>query len=130
MDERATGPQPAPAEPVAPVRRPKPFADFRNPFDDGSAAGQSPDDLVRYSFLALEAWAFERNLARRPDETPLEFAYRLGREIPPLERDAQRLTVLYARLAYARRRLPEGSRDVIREFWTQLELVAEQPLSA
>jgi len=29
-----------------------------------------------------------------------------------------------------RRRLPETSREAIQEFWTQLELTAEQPLWA
>ena len=89
-------------EAVVVQERPRPFADFRNPFADGSAAGRSPDDLVRYSFSALEAWAFERDLPRRPDETPLEFGDRLRTEVPALDEDATRLVTLYVRLAYAR----------------------------
>ena len=34
----------------------------------------SPDDLVRYTFEAVQAWAAERDLPRRVGETPLEFA--------------------------------------------------------
>ena len=71
-------------EAVVVQERPRPFADFRNPFADGSAAGRSPDDLVRYSFAALEAWAFEHDLPRRPDETPLEFADRVGADVPAM----------------------------------------------
>ena len=36
---------------------PRPFSSFANPFLDGSAEQQSPAELVRYSFEALEAWA-------------------------------------------------------------------------
>src|SRR5207237_6694670 len=90
--------------PVEVVPRPRPFADFRNPFADGSAAGQSPEELVCYSFTALEAWACERDLSRRIDETPLEFADRLSERVPALGANAQQLALLYARLAYARRR--------------------------
>src|SRR5205823_5182675 len=97
-------------EAVVVQHRPRPFADFRNPFADGSAAGQSPEELVCYSFTALEAWACERDLSRRIDETPLEFSARLGELVPTLDADAQRLTALYAQLAYARRRLPDASR--------------------
>jgi hypothetical protein len=108
-------------ESVVVQERPRPFTDFRNPFADGAAAGWSSDELVRYSFVALEAWAFERDLPRRPDETPLEFADRIATEVPALALDSQRLIGLYAGLAYARRRLPEASREQVRAFWQTLE---------
>src|SRR5207248_5329116 len=92
-----------------------------NPCADGSAARRSPDELVRYSFAALEAWAYERDLARRDDETPLEFADRLGGEVPALDAGGRALTALYGRLAYARRRPPEASRAQVEHFWQALE---------
>jgi hypothetical protein len=117
-------------EAVVVRERPRPFADFRNPFADGSAAGRSPEELVSYSFAALEAWATERDLPRRIDETPLEFSARIGEQVPDLNTDAQRLTVLYARLAYARRRLPDTCRKEVAQFWQQLESVPEQRVVA
>src|SRR5205807_4487733 len=39
------------------VYRAVPFSAFHNPFLDGSADRQSPNQLVRYSFEALQAWA-------------------------------------------------------------------------
>src|SRR5262249_32728231 len=74
-------------EPVEKAAPPRPFSDFPNPFHDGRATRWSPDQLVRYSFDALQAWANERDLGRRPDETPLEFVRRLGDEVPALEAD-------------------------------------------
>jgi hypothetical protein len=107
-----------------------PFSFFRDPFQSGEAAGQSPEELVRYTFDALEAWARERHLARRDGETPLEFARRVGDEVPALEGDVLRLADFYVRVVYARMRLPEGTREPLRRFWQLLRAVVERPLSA
>lgn len=103
------------------VQPPRPFSSFRNPFDSGAARSQSPAELVKYSFAALEAWAWEHEQGRDPHETPLEFAARLAKEHQSLETGAPRLAGLYARLAYARGSLPEASRAHVEEFWRQLE---------
>lgn len=117
----------------APVerRRPlRPFRSYRNPFTDGGAESMTPAELVRYSFEALEAWAQERQLGRRDDETPLEFAERIGDEAPALAAEARRLATLYARVLYARGTLPAAWRAALEQFWERIEAVAEQPLSA
>ncbi len=107
----------------------RPFADFRNPFA-GGRIGMAMPELIRYTFAAAQAWARERDLGRQPGETPLEFAGRVGAEVPALEQEVQRLAVLYARAVYARGGLPSDSVEVLRQFWQRLEAVAEQPLSA
>jgi hypothetical protein len=118
-------------EPAAAMARPpRPFSSFRNPFDDGSADRVSPVELVRYSFAALQAWANEHDLGRPPDETPLEFAARVGDEVPALDVDARQLALLYARAVYARGGMPSDCIESLRHFWEKLETVQEQPLSA
>ena len=110
---------------------PPPFRSFTNPFLDGSAQGRAPEELTRFSFEALEAWAWEHDLARWAEETTLEFANRVGREVPALEGDALRLAALYARVLYARGSLPAANAlAVLAQFWEKIEAVAEQPLSA
>jgi hypothetical protein len=109
---------------------PRPFASFRNPFDNGSGDRRPLRELVRYSFEALEAWAREQGLPRPPDETPGEFAGRVGDAFPALETEARRLADLYARVAYAREPLPAAGRPALQHFWQRLLAVAEQPLSA
>ena len=91
---------------------------------------RSPEELVRYSFEALQALAWERGVGRNPDETPLEFAARLGADLPAVESEARRLVALYARAAYARGRLPTSCLPAVRQFWQCLEGAAESPLSA
>ncbi len=109
---------------------PRPFASYRNPFLEGTAERQSPEELVRYSFEALQAWARERALGRRPEETPLEFAGRLAVEVPGMEADTRQLTVLYARVEYARGALTASCLGLVRQFWERLETVERRPLSA
>ena len=103
-----------------PVDTRVPFSSFSNPFADGTAAGRSPEELVRYSFEALEAWAGDRDVPRRPDETALEFAARLGKDFGWLREDARKLALLVARLVYARGNLPAGTRDALDHFWDRL----------
>jgi hypothetical protein len=119
--------QSAAAEPAPP---PRPFASFRDPFRTGAGAGLSAEELVRYSFEALEAWAAERHLARQVGETPLEFAERLGEEFPVLEADVRRLADLVAGLAYAPDGLDGDYRESLRRFWRVLVDAVERPMSA
>jgi hypothetical protein len=109
---------------------PRPFSSYDNPFRDGSSGWQSPEELVRLTFEAFEAWAREHDLPRQSGETPLEFTHRVGQEVPPLELETKELGSLYVRAAYAEVRLPESSRDSLRQFWERLETVEEAPLSA
>jgi hypothetical protein len=108
---------------------PRPFASFTNPFLDGRAEQLSPDALTRYSFEALQAWAWEQGVGRRRAETPLEFAERLGTDRPRMETEIRSLAGLYARLAYARSSLTPACLGLLKQFWQRLEAIEEKPLS-
>ena len=107
----------------------KPFASYGNPFHDGRGERRPVKEIVKYTFAALQASAREHNVERRPGETPLEFAGRLGEEFPGLEADVRRFTILYARTVYDYGPLPGNALDVVRQFWKRLETAAEQPMS-
>lgn len=112
-----------PGEPVsvrAEVHKPRrPFATFANPFD--GAAPLVPEEIVRYTFAALDAWADEHGWGRRPEETPREFAARLGEEVPALEEDMARFADLYAAAVYARATLTPACLPAVRKLWRLLE---------
>jgi hypothetical protein len=109
----------AQAEAPAEARR-RPFASFTDPFLSGSAGRMSAEDLVGYSFAALEAWAYERGHARRADETPLEFAERLGHAAPQAAPQVREMAGWYARVAYARQQLTPAGHDALRRLWLAL----------
>ena len=50
------------------------FSSFQDPFAAGTVDRFTPQQLVNYSFEALQAWASERNCGRSDEQTPLEFA--------------------------------------------------------
>jgi hypothetical protein len=83
------------------------------------------DELVRYTFAALQAWAAERDWGRQEGETPLEFAERLGDEVPALADDLRRVAMLYARCVYGAGGVPDGVAQALRRFWERLEAGAE-----
>lgn len=108
----------APAEQSVPATaQPRPFADFPDPFARGIAGRYAPEELVRYSFLALEAWAREHDCAREPEDTPHEFAAKIGLAAPVLAQDALHLADLYCQAAYAPDALSIASVEPLRRLW-------------
>jgi hypothetical protein len=117
-----------PAKEAAPVVEPyRPFASFSNPFADGRAARSSADELVKYTFSALEAWAYERGAARRAEETPLEFTARVSTAFPALGGDAGRVGGWLARSLYARQAPPKEAVATLRTLWNAMQSAAVRP---
>jgi hypothetical protein len=105
-----------------------PFAAFTNPFLNGLSARCSADALVRYSFDALQAWARERGMGRHERETPLEFAERLGEQVPSLENEAERLALLYAGITYAQETLTADCLPSLKRLWQRLTPPLAEPM--
>jgi len=99
---------------------PRPFAEYADPFLTGAAEREPPAHVVRYSFEALESWAWEHHLQRQPEETPLEFAERIGGQVPALDPHVRRLADLYARVTYARQTPNQQGLAILRLFWQHL----------
>ncbi len=99
---------------------PRPFASYADPFAAGWAERWPLDEMIRYSFSALEAWAREHGCPRAPDQTPREFAERIGGRSPRLKSHCLVMAELYCRVAYAGGALPAQSMAALREFWQQL----------
>lgn len=121
------------AQPGEAEERPvlRPFSSYRNPFLNGATGFSSVEELVRYSFEALEAYAQERGMGRQPYDTPLEFASRLGERMPSLEKEVARLADLYARANYSRASLPNSATEAVKQFWHRLTPTAmAEPVGA
>jgi hypothetical protein len=108
-----------PAEDEKP--QPRPFSSFANPFDSGLDRQLTPDDLIVYSFEALEAWAYEQKLARSPHETPTEFVRRIAEAREQLRPDAARLVSYFVAIIYGQRGFQSDVLPPLREFWLALE---------
>jgi hypothetical protein len=105
------------ARPAAPLPR---FADFTDPFAAGVAARWTPEQLVRYTFEAMEAWSRDHGQPRDPEQTPHEFARLVAAQVPDLTDDAQRLAELYCQAAYAHASLPPAGVARLSRLWQGL----------
>jgi hypothetical protein len=103
------------------IRLPPPaFASFADPFASGVARRMSPEELVRYSFSAFEAWSAEHGCPREPDQTPHELVRDVSRLNAPIAADARNLAELYSRAAFAKGQLPASTPEQLEALWRQM----------
>ncbi len=111
----------AESSPGPPTGPPLPtFASFADPFATGRAERYSTEQLVQYSFEALEAWGRDHGCPRGSEQTPLEFARDLSAIHTSLARETQVLAELFSRMVYGRERIATRWRDDLRRLWQQL----------
>lgn len=101
--------------------RPPPFSAFDNPFTDGTAKSRTARELAEYTFAAFDAWAWDRDAGRQPDETPSEFAARIAEDHPDLGEPGQVLADLYVMAMYSKKDLPPDAKKKLAAFWESLE---------
>ena len=103
------------------------FATFQNPFGSGQASKMSPEELIAYSFEALEAWASEHGLERPMDQTPLEFAREIGEREVEIARQAHLTALLYTREAYSDHRPPREYQKTLEGLWRLMSAQTVSP---
>ena len=102
------------------VEQPRPFHAFKDPFASGMASRLSTQQLVAYTFEALQAWAFEQQCPRQADQTPLEFAGQISQQHVSVGPHARNLAVLYNQAAYAPSTLGQNAVEHVRALWKSL----------
>jgi hypothetical protein len=111
--------------PAAPALVPTPlknssFAEFTNPFVTGKDRVWPPEQVVRYSYDALRAWAGEWGLEVRPEQTAREFCDAVRERFPEWESELTGLSFLYAYAAYGKTMPPDCDLTPVRRLWQQL----------
>jgi hypothetical protein len=93
------------------------FASFVNPFLKGENTSWSKEQLVLYSYEALQAWAEEQGVKPRPEQTSREFCTELGERFPGMVSDLRQLSSLYSQAAY-RLAVPAGcDLEPVKNLW-------------
>jgi hypothetical protein len=101
--------------------RPLPsFSHFVDPFGSGAADLDPPEKIVQVSFAAVEAWARDRGMPRRCEQTVDAFLRDLTDHFPRLGPDLKRLGVLYSTAAYAGAPLARPSVMPLKTLWSCL----------
>jgi hypothetical protein len=96
------------------------FTEFRDPFQTGQHGRLSPEELVRYTFAAFEAWSSDRGSPRTLDCTPQELVNLAVDPKTPMHTEARRLIQLYGQVAYASQRVPREAANELSQFWQMM----------
>lgn len=115
---RRDRPPPAPA-PATPPRR-RTFAEFSDPFVSGAADRTEVDELIRYSFLAFEAWCGDRGHVRPPHQTVHEFTHSVGSRREDVAREARLLAELVSCSSYGRQAVSRSQIEPLRRLWQRM----------
>lgn len=93
------------------------FAAFRNPFLAGKNTSRTPEQLVLYSFEALQVWAEEQGIEPRPEQTAREFCSEVGSRFPEIIPELNQLSFLYCHAAYGQS-VPAGyDLEPVKKLW-------------
>ena len=109
-------------------RRPPPWRSFSNPYEDGSAYQRDLRELVDYTLLAWEAWAWEQGCPRADSQTAWEFLEQLQAQLPEAAEALHQLATLHAQVFYADKPVSlRPAHATLRQVW---EALGALPLSA
>ncbi|MEJ5275923.1 MAG: DUF4129 domain-containing protein [Thermogemmata sp.] len=106
------------------LRRPPPWTSFSNPYEDGSADEQDVRELVDYTLLAWEAWAYEQGCPRADSQTAWEFLTQLEQQVPEAAEVLRQFAALHAQVVYGDQPLPlRQVHAILRQVWEVLSLL-------
>jgi hypothetical protein len=106
---------------ASPRARPASFHEFHDPFSTGQHSRMQPEELVRYTFAAFEAWANDRGRPRTPDCTPQELVTLALDPESSMYEEARQLVRLYSEMAYASRSISRESADDVQALWQMMQ---------
>jgi len=105
-----------------------PFAAYRSPFLTGKDKSWTVEQLILYSYEALQAWAVEQGIQSQPQQTAREFCLVLGETFPDAAAELNRLSFLYGHAAYGNA-VPAGcDLEPVKKLWRYLS--ASEDISA
>ncbi|HMO13256.1 MAG TPA: hypothetical protein PKD64_05470 [Pirellulaceae bacterium] len=98
------------------------FVHFQDPFLSNAVDSMTPQQVVKYTFEAMEAWGYENKCARESDQTPFEFAKAVQNHSPSLKKWPQHLADLYCQMAYASSTLSKSDIQELGQLWSAMRL--------
>ena len=93
------------------------FDAYENPFLSGQSSSWTNEQLVLYSFEALQAWADEHEFKPRPEHTAREFCVELGVRLPEIGPELKRLAFLYSHAAYGVSNSADWDLEPVKILW-------------
>jgi hypothetical protein len=105
------------------------FAEYRNPFFAAKDHAWPPEQIIIYSYEAVQVWAKEQGIPARPEETAREFCSRLSEHYPELDASFSQLAHLYAHAAYGKKLPPNSDLEPIKELWRRMSVAVTKTVA-
>lgn len=96
------------------------FSEYKNPFFATGEQAWPPEQIMIYTYEAVQAWAREQGTTVRPELTAREFCRDLSGQHPDLASHFNHLARLYAYAAYGKRLPPGSDLEPIKELWRRM----------
>jgi hypothetical protein len=104
-----------------------PFKMFKSPFLTGGDQVWPPEQLIVYSYDALQSWALEQEAPQGLPQTPREFCRQLGAEMPEAATALNHLAFLYGHVAYGGSVPGNLNREQLRLLWELMSSSRPKP---
>ena len=95
----------------------RPFAKFHNPFLSGRGADWTHARLIMYSYDALRAWAEEKGVVPRPEQTAREFCAEVSARFPEINSELNQFSRLYGQAAYTTTAAEGSDLEPVKNLW-------------
>jgi hypothetical protein len=102
------------------------FAEYKNPFFAAKDHAMPPEQIMIYTYEAVQVWAREQGITVRPELTAREFCAELGEHRSEFESQLEQLARLYAHAAYGTKLPPNSDLEPIKELWRRLNTTVTQ----
>jgi hypothetical protein len=76
---------------------------------------------VQFYYLAMLRRGGESGYARKPTQTPYEYARALESEIPEIDQDVDGLTAEFIEARYSRHDIPAEHIGLVRRYWERIK---------
>jgi hypothetical protein len=106
---------------LAPVfAPPRPFANYKNPFATEAGRSWTPEQVIIYTYEAVQAWASELGIEFPPQQTAREFCADLAAKHPEIAWQLRQLTNYYAHAAYGTHLPADYDAAPVRQIWSHI----------
>ncbi|HSB03324.1 MAG TPA: DUF4129 domain-containing protein, partial [Anaerolineales bacterium] len=79
-----------------------------------------PRRRIYFFYLAMIRRSNERGLARKPSQTPSEYAMRLGKDLPSASEDIDSITQAFVEARYSRHEVDVRQADFVKVIWERI----------
>jgi hypothetical protein len=98
----------------------RPFAAYLSPFLTGKDKSWTAEQVILYSYEALQAWAVEQGIPSHPQQTAREFCLLLSETFPDAAAELNRLSFLYGHAAYGQAAPAGCDLEPVKKLWRYL----------